>query len=213
MHTYSSRGYQQRNSDHDAAINMYVNHASDISAVARNELIPDKIFDYGLVNCPPGTQGCFYYPHRQCINGKSRITYSITGCLGNPDLCDRKELEVKKLNGTTRCCYHLGCNFDMYNFLYNLPRGIAQYDSDDKDCGPGAAPEKIIAPTEIQGSSAGTASSLGSTAGSTATLKGSETVTTNTMSSASVGGTSSTTISSTVGDASTTKLDIGDEKE
>ncbi|KAL6736631.1 hypothetical protein Aduo_006958 [Ancylostoma duodenale] len=80
---------------------------------ARNELIPDKIFDHGLVNCPPGTKGCFYYPHRQCISGKFRIAYSITGCLGNPDICGKNEMEVKKLNGTARCCYHLGCNFEL----------------------------------------------------------------------------------------------------
>ncbi|ETN81060.1 hypothetical protein NECAME_08762 [Necator americanus] len=55
---------------------------------------------------------CFsssFYQHRQCIGTRFGVVYSITGCLGNPDLCD------------------------MYNSLLTLPRWRPQHDFSDCD--------------------------------------------------------------------------------
>ncbi|KAK6737859.1 hypothetical protein RB195_020144 [Necator americanus] len=99
----------------------------------RNELKLSETFDYGLVNCPAGTKGCFFYQHRQCIGTRFGVVYSITGCLGNPDLCDSSVFSTRKLNGTGRCCYHFGCNLAMYNSLLTLPRWRPQHDFSDCD--------------------------------------------------------------------------------
>ncbi|KJH50395.1 hypothetical protein DICVIV_03475 [Dictyocaulus viviparus] len=95
---------------------------------ARNELLLDEIIDHGLITCPQGSVGCFYYPHRQCIGKRFGILYSITGCLDNNEMCPADTMSIRKINGTTRCCFEYACNLSVYKFLHALPRSIPQHD-------------------------------------------------------------------------------------
>ncbi|CAJ0605099.1 unnamed protein product [Cylicocyclus nassatus] len=98
---------------------------------ARHELKLEDIFDYGLVECPKTSIGCFYYPHWQCFEKKCGVAYSITGCLNNPNLCITNKTATK-LNDVARCCYYSGCNYALYKYLTALNDSTPVHDF--KDC-------------------------------------------------------------------------------